>query len=191
MQLDFSTALVSDSFLLGQEYDSSMSQVLSFPASEEIKFGQPVTIDFDNGTVAPLKVASKYHGIALRTNYQPAGSDITTAPPTTVTNTIGSYPKGAMVSIMKVGRIVVGYDNTSAVGTPATTGGSNVWYNVTTNATTFAFGRISIAATNPFATGDTQGTGVIIGYTIAPAAGGLAVIQIADADGNSPLTTLA
>lgn len=191
MQLDFSTALTSDSFLLGQQYDSSMSQVISYPASEEIKFGQPVTIDFDKGTVAPLKAGSTFHGIALRTNYQVAGSDISTAPPTTVTNTIGSYPKGAMVSIMKIGRIVVGFDNTSAVGTPATTGGSNVWYNVTANATTFAFGRISIAATNPFATGSTQGVGVIIGYTIAPAAGGLVPLQIADADSNSPLSTLA
>lgn len=180
MQTDFSTALVSDSFLLGQQYDSSMSQVLSYTASEEIKFGQPVTIDFDKGTVAPLKASGTFHGIALRTNYQVAGSDITTAPPTTVTNTIGSYPKGAMVSIMKVGRIVVGFDNTNTVGTPATTGGSNVWYNVTANATTFAFGRISIAATNPFATGATQGVGVIIGYTIAPAVNGLVVIQITD-----------
>lgn len=191
MQLDFSTALVSDSFLLGQQYDSSMSQVLSFPASEEIKFGQPVTIDFDKGTVAPLNDGGSYHGIALRTNYQPAGSDISSAPPTTVTNTIGSYPKGAMVSIMKVGRIVIGFDNTSATGNPVTTGGSNVWYNTATDATLFAFGRISIANTDPFATGTTQGKGVIIGYTVVPAVNKLAAIQIADADSNSPLTTLA
>lgn len=183
MQLDFSTALDSDSFLLGQQYDSSMSQVLSYTASEEIKFGQPVTIDFDKGTVAPFKANSSYHGIALRTNYQPAGSDISTAPPTTVTNTIGSYPKGAMVSIMKTGRIVIGFDNTGATGNPATTGGSKVWYNTKTDATSFAFGRISIAGTDPFATGTTQGKGVIIGYTVAPAAGGLAAIQIADVDG--------
>lgn len=183
MQTDFSTALVSDSFLLGQQYDSSMSQVLSYTASEEIKFGQPVTIDFDKGTVAPLKDGGNFHGIALRTNYQVAGSDITTAPPTTVTNTIGSYPKGSMVSIMKTGRIVVGFDNTGATGTPATTGGSNVWYNTATNATLFAFGKIAIAATDPFATGTTVGKGVNIGYTVAPAVGGLAPIQITDGDG--------
>lgn len=206
MQLDFSTALVSDSFLLGQQYDSSMSQVISYPASEEIKFGQAVTIDFDKGTVSPLKytgsVWTGFHGIAIRTNYQVAGSDISSAPPTTVANTIGSYPKGAMVSIMKVGRIVVAYDNTGIAGTAATTGGSYVWYNGVSNATNYVLGRIAVttvASADPFNNGTVVGKGVVIGYTVAPATTtipstsltNLVAIQIADLDANSPLTTLA
>lgn len=206
MQLDFSTALTSDSFLLGQQYDSSMSQVISYPASEEIKFGQAVTINFDQGTVAPLKYTgsawTSFHGIALRTNYQNAGSDISTAPPTTVTDTIDSYPKGAMVSIMKVGRIVVAYNNTGIAGTAATVGGSYVWYNGVSNATNYVLGRIAVttvASSDPFNNGTTVGKGVVIGYTVAPATTtipstsltNLVAIQIADLDANSPLTTLA
>lgn len=208
MQLDFSTALTSDSFLLGQQYDSSMSQVISYPASEEIKFGQPVTIDFDKGTVANMTGTSSsntnFHGIALRTNYQNAGSDISTAPPTTVTNTVGSYPKGAMVSIMKVGRIVVAFDNTAITGTPATlqtTGGSLAWVCVSlpvaavsgVNLNRIALTSVDITSTkDPFYVGaTTKGRGVVIGYTVGPAVNGLVPLQIADADTNSPLTTLA
>jgi hypothetical protein len=208
MQLDFSTALTSDSFLLGQQYDSSMSQVISYPASEEIKFGQPVTIDFDKGTVANMTGTSSsntnFHGIALRTNYQNAGSDISTAPPTTVTNTVGSYPKGAMVSIMKSGRVVVGFDNTAISGTPATlqtTGGSLAWVCVSlpvaavsgVNLNRIALTSVDTTSTkDPFYVGaTTKGRGVVIGYTVGPAVNGLVPLQIADADTNSPLTTLA
>lgn len=203
MQLDFSTALTSDSFLLGQQYDSSLSQVTSYPASEEIKFGNPVTIDYDKGTVANM-TSTAFSGIALRTNYQNAGSDISAAPPTTVTNTIGSYPKGAMVSIMKVGRIVVAFDNTAITGTPATlqtTGGSLAWACVSLPSAAVAgvsIGRIALTSVDttstkdPFYVGSTaKGKGVVIGYTVGPAVNGLVPLQIADADTNSPLTTLA
>src|SRR5574343_642451 len=208
MQLDFSTALTSDSFLLGQQYDSSMSQVISYPASEEIKFGQPVTIDFDKGTVANMTGTTSsntnFHGIALRTNYQNAGSDISTAPPTTVTNTVGSYPKGAMVSIMKSGRVVVGFDNTALSGTPATlqtTGGSLAWVCVSLPVAAVSgvnLNRIALTSVDTTSTKDpyyvgatTKGRGVVIGYTVGPAVNGLVPLQIADADTNSPLTTLA
>lgn len=203
MQLDFSTALDSGSFLLGQQYDSSMSQVISYPASEEIKFGQPVTIDFDKGTVANMTATSTFNGIALRTNYQVAGSDISTSPPTTVTNTVGSYLKGAMVSIMKTGRIVIGFDNTAITGTPATlqtTGGSLAWVCVklpNPGVSGVNLGRIALTSVDttstkdPFYVSTTQGKGVVIGYTVGPAVNGLVPLQIADADSNSPLSTLA
>jgi hypothetical protein len=109
-----------------------------------------------------------------------------------------------MVSIMKVGRIVIGFDNTAISGTPATlqtTGGSLAWVCVTLPVAAVVgvdLGRIALTSVDTASTKDpfyvgatTKGRGVVIGYTVGPAVNGLVPLQIADADTNNPLTTLA
>lgn len=170
MQIDFSTSLDSAQFLLGQVYDTSISQIDSYTAKTVINFGQPVSINTD-GTVSALTDKTKYFGIAIRANYQVAGGVLNTNPGipavTVTSNLIDQYPVGSQVSVMRMGRVVIRVNTATSVLV-----GTTAWYKVD--------GTIISADTDPLAA-----AGVVIGQCLTtPVAatsatvGGLVAIQM-------------
>lgn len=124
MQINYDNSLDSGALVLGQVYDVSLAQVDGFMAEESIPFGAFVQygtpVVAGNGTSAPLvkKLAAggKYIGIAIRDMNQPVGGVLATTAQvtagtadrmTTITTALESYPIGAGVSVMRLGRVSI------------------------------------------------------------------------------------
>jgi hypothetical protein len=106
MQTNFDTAIVSKLGLVGGLYDTSLNQIDSYSAGEDIPFGTPVEYDQTNKVVKKLTNTGKMLGIAMRTNYAVPGSVLGDAADKPATIII-SYPAGSQVSVMKTGRMFV------------------------------------------------------------------------------------
>jgi hypothetical protein len=185
MQIDYTTSLDSGALVLGLVYDTSLAQIDGFMAEESIPFGAFVqygsTIAAGNGTTAPLikklTTTGKFIGVAVRDMNQPLGSTLATSTGvtagtdtamTTITMALESYPAGAGVSVMRLGRVAIMIP-TGTVMTFAALGATLIW-NSTTSVMTFAATPISSEA---------LATAVNIGTCVTmPVAGQLAVIQI-------------
>jgi hypothetical protein len=110
MQTNFDTAIESKLGLVGGLYDTSLNQIDSYSAGEDIPFGTPVEYDQTNKVVKKLTTTGKMLGIAMRTNYAVPGSVLGNAadkPATIITSSAISYPAGSQVSVMKTGRMFV------------------------------------------------------------------------------------
>lgn len=115
MQINFDTAINSAEGLVGGLYDTSLNQIDSFVAGEDIPFGCPVEYDFTNNVIKKLTSAqTAFLGVAMRTNYAVPGSVLAATAAvtasdqvTTITSGISSFPAGSQVSVMKMGRIFV------------------------------------------------------------------------------------
>ena len=185
MQIDYSTSLDSGALVLGQVYDVSLAQLDGFMAEESIPFGAFVqngtSVVASQSTSAPLikklTTTGKFIGIAIRDMNQPVGGTLATAggvaagtdtAMTTITTALESYPIGAGVSVMRLGRVSIMIP-TGTVMTNAAIGATLVW-NATTSAMTFSALPISP---------EVLATAVNIGVMITmPVAGQLAVVQI-------------
>ena len=187
MQIDYTNSLDSGALTLGQVADNSVNQIDGFMAEESIPFGAPVQRGTIAGIPAPAKnaAASKpssaplvkklttggtYIGVAIRDNNQPIGSVLASvgdeASMSDVTIAFESYPKGAGVSVMRLGRVAI----MIPMGTVMTNGaiGLPVAYKL-------ADGTISfLAAPTP-----DSGSVVTIGTLLTtPLEGQLAIIQV-------------
>lgn len=185
MQIDYSTSLDSGALVLGQVYDVSLAQVDGFMAEESIPFGAFVqngtSVVASQSTSAPLikklTTTGKFIGIAIRDMNQPVGGTLATATQvaagtadsmTTITTALESYPIGAGVSVMRLGRVSIMIP-TGTVMTNAAIGATLVW-NATTSAMTFSTLPISP---------EVLATAVNIGTMVTfPVAGQLAVVQV-------------
>lgn len=177
MQKNFANSLFSQALLLGQVADDSLNQIDSYISELSvnqitagvtgIKFGQPVQLGTDMETqVQPCDDITKFVGIAIRTNIQPSASVLqneTSDYSTIIKWAINEYPNGAMLGVLKFGRIAVNID-------VVTNGASNtpVWYNVTDF-------KITTALANP-STNDCVQIGKLITNNVT--ANSLAVIQV-------------
>ena len=134
MQIDFSTAITSAEGLVGGLYDTSLNQIDSFVAGEDIPFGCPVEYDFTNNVIKKLTSAqTAFLGVAMRTNYAVPGNTTTSLTadfPGDIVSGTSSYPKGSQVSVMKMGRMFVKV-------TTATT--KTMGAKITFNKTTFVY----------------------------------------------------
>ena len=167
MQTNYDNALEAKKFLLGQDYDSSISQIDSYITKTVIGFGQPVMLsEAPVAGVSLLNTITGFLGIALRTNYQVVGATVSTISGTLVNlddSQEGKYPIGAQIAVMRMGRIVVKVDTvtTNVIGT-------KVWFRKDTNLITSSD---AVDATH----------GVQIGILLTPVqADGTAAIQIAN-----------
>ena len=185
MQIDYSTSLDSGALVLGQVYDVSLAQVDGYMAEESIPFGAFVqngtSVVASQSTSAPLikrlTTTGKFIGIAIRDMNQPVGGTLATAggvaagtdtAMTTITTALESYPIGAGVSVMRLGRVSIMIP-TGTVMTNAAIGATLVW-NATTSAMTFSALPISP---------EVLATAINIGTLVTmPVAGQLAVVQI-------------
>lgn len=132
MQTNFDTAIVSKLGLVGGLFDSSLNQIDSYSAKEDIPFGTPVEYDAATKTVKKLTATGKLLGIAMRTNYAVPGSvlnedDENPSPTTTITSSAVSYPTGSQVSVMKTGRMFVNIATVTQAGY-----GNNIFFTVDT-----------------------------------------------------------
>lgn len=184
MQIDYSNSLDSGALVLGQVYDVSLAQVDGYMAEEAIPFGAfvqngtPVVVS--QSTSAPLikklTTTGRFIGIAVRDMNQPVGATLATAAQvtagtadsmTTITTALGSYPIGAGVSVMRLGRVSIMIP-TGTVMTNAAIGATVVWNPTSTGTMTFT--------ASP---GAESSTAVNIGTLVTfPVAGQLAVVQI-------------
>jgi methylglyoxal synthase len=192
MQIDYTNSLDSGPLVLGQVYDTSLAQVDGFMAEESIAFGAFVqygsTVAASNGTTAPLikklTTTGKFIGIAVRDMNQPVGGTLATAAQvaagtvdamTTITTALESYPIGAGVSVMRLGRVSIMIPKFASDGTTATVMtnaalGATVLWNGSTGAMTFSALPISP---------EVLATAINIGTLVTmPVAGQLAVVQI-------------
>jgi len=130
MQTNFDTAIVSKLGLVGGLYDTSLNQIDSYSAGEDIPFGTPVEYDATNKVVKKLTATGKMLGIAMRTNYAVPGSvleDEADKPATIITSSAISYPAGSQVSVMKTGRMFVTITTVTQAGY-----GNNIFFTVNT-----------------------------------------------------------
>ena len=185
MQIDYTNSLDSGPLVLGQVYDTSLAQVDGFMAEESIAFGAFVqygsTVAVSQSTSAPLikklTTTGKFIGIAVRDMNQPVGATLATATQvaagtvdamTTITTALESYPIGAGVSVMRLGRVSIMIP-TATVMTNAAIGATLVW-NATTSVMTFSALPISP---------EVLATAINIGTLVTmPVGGQLAVVQI-------------
>ena len=133
MQTNFDTAIVSKLGLVGGLFDSSLNQIDSYSAKEDIPFGTPVEYDAATKTVKKLTATGQLLGIAMRTNYAVPGSVLNenvndeNPSPTTITSSAVSYPAGSQVSVMKTGRMFVNIATVTQAGY-----GNNIFFTVNT-----------------------------------------------------------
>ena len=133
MQKDFSDSLESKPYLLGQVIDTSISQIDSYIAEDDIKFGQLVQLGTDpykQVKTLPAGDLTGAIGIAVRTNMQPFGSQLAEddgGDSNIITTTAeDTYTKGSMVSVMRLGRAALMVDSLSGA---QTAGVIDLWYD--------------------------------------------------------------
>jgi hypothetical protein len=163
MQRNYNYSLNSAPFLLGQIYDTSLVQIDCFSAEEDIAFGGFVqngtSIPAGQGTSASLvkrlTATGRFIGVALRSNIQPLGAVVATAEKVadgsatsqvTLTHGFNSYPAGASVPIMRVGRVAI-LIPVGTIMTNAAIGATLVWNTTTSTMTFSALPVVEILAT--------------------------------------------
>lgn len=167
MQKDFSNSLYSKALLVGQLYDSSIKQADSYTAETNIKYGQAVQLGTDTETqVKGLTTGGKFFGMALRGNIPSIGAGLATKDTEDYQVKINrydeGYPKGAMLPVLRLGRIAVLVHTVTEDKVNETL----AWYKLA---------DASIVAADK----DPTGGYVAIGkFVTKPKAGELAVIQI-------------
>ncbi|MGI4775353.1 MAG: structural cement protein Gp24 [Janthinobacterium lividum] len=148
MQKSFS--LYSKQLLLGQIYDTALTQIDSFFAERSIKYGQPVmrgtktrVLDASvinqaeqpsvamTETVLPwVKGEGDYLGIALRSDFAPVGSTLAADDKvdyvTKVEMIPGQYSARAPVRIMSLGRVAIYVDIVKEVSSTAYYDGTSI-----------------------------------------------------------------
>lgn len=178
MQTSFSNSLISKPYFVGQILDDSLKQVDSYAAETAISFGQPVQLGTDpTKQVKALVAGGTFFGIAIGTNYANAGGVLSTNTTTeqlvnVTSNNSWTNPIGSMVSVMKLGRIVI---QVGATVSNSTVGTTQAWYQ-TASSNSALIGTIRASDGNPSSGSEAF---ILIGtFLSVPIANNLAVIQV-------------
>ena len=156
MQTDFSHSLKSRNYMHGDVIDTSIQQIDSYIADEELKYGQLVEYVADLDDYRRVKKINADNdnvvGVVVRSNYANFGSQLETngtGEQAIITNsTEDGYAKGSLVPIMSLGRIAIKVD---AVTSTQSKGTNFVWFHETnstfntssvTQANTIKVGRV-------------------------------------------------
>jgi len=114
MQKDFSNALRSNRWLVGQMLDNSSAQIDTYIAESFIPFGSPVVLGTDptKQVRSPLVgEAARYFGIAVREDKEMQGGVLSTSQAdefqVNMTSSLSGFPIGSVLCVARRGRIVI------------------------------------------------------------------------------------